>query len=106
MKRLTQYNFRLKRWTIPTLQGIGGAQRVTEKLKAYEDTGLTPTQINTLKARYYKNSICINCKQNQNCNCSDLTDTISGEFVHPEIIRDDLTGMTIDCNKYIKENWQ
>ena len=49
MERLTKYNERLKRWTIPTLQGIGGTQRVIKVLKAYEDTGLTPDEINILK---------------------------------------------------------
>lgn len=45
MERLTRYNSRLKRWVLP--QGMW--REITDTLKAYEDTGLTPSEIMELK---------------------------------------------------------
>ena len=49
MDRLTYYNERYKKWCLP--QGKGVWRKIVDTVKAYEDTGLTPAEIITLKEK-------------------------------------------------------
>ena len=50
MERLTYESKRFPgKWVLP--QGHGAWRKICDKLKAYEDTGLTPDEIEDLKKR-------------------------------------------------------
>ena len=54
MDRLTKWNERLGRWTLP--QGRGTFRMIAERLAAYENTGLEPEEIAAAKECAQNNS--------------------------------------------------